>query len=124
MGRHRSFIRHWRLFRGLKQREVIEQLGEIKAAQGSREKFPTTEASLSRVESGDQNFNMALLYALAEVFEVDDPGILLTVNPYTGVLPMLRALDGLSPAQQEAALKIIEVMRSPDTEVAESRASG
>ena len=108
----------------MKQREVIEQLDGIKASQGTREKFPTTEASLSRVESGDQNFNMALLYALAEVFDVDDPGILLTVNPFTGVLPVLRALDGLSPAQQEAALKIIEVMRAPHTEVTESTATG
>lgn len=123
MGKHRSFIRHWRMFRGLKQREVIERLGEIKAAQHSREKFPMTEASLSRVESGEQNFNMALLSALAEVFEVEDPGTLLTVNPFTGVLPILRVLDGLTPAQQEAALKIIEVMRSPDTERTESRAA-
>jgi hypothetical protein len=110
------------MFREMKQREVIERLADIKAKQGTREKFPATEASLSRVESGDQNFNMALLSALAEVFEVDEPGTLLTVNPYTGVLPVLRALDGLTEAQQEAALKIIEVMRSPETERTESKA--
>lgn len=111
MGKHRSFIRHWRTYKNMKQREVIERLSEIKAASGSRESFPTTEASLSRVESGDQNFNMALVAALAEVFEVDDPRDLLTVNPFKGTLSVMRALDELSDVQQDAALRVIQAMR-------------
>jgi transcriptional regulator with XRE-family HTH domain len=113
MGKHRSFIKNWRLFRGMKQREVIERLTVIRESQGLREKFPTTEASLSRVEAGDQNFNMALLSALAEVFEVESPGDLLTVNPFAGTLSVIRALEQLSPVQQEAALRVIEAMRTP-----------
>jgi transcriptional regulator with XRE-family HTH domain len=122
MGKHRSFIRHWRLFRNLKQGEVVERLAQIKEAQGTREKFPATEASLSRVESGDQNFNMALLSALAEVLDVDDPGDLLIVNPFAGTLSVIRALGALSPVQQEAALKVIEAMRTPATDANDSSA--
>lgn len=112
MGKHRSYIRHWRKFRALTQREVIERLGEIKNRENSREKFPTTEASLSRVEQGSQNFNMALLAALAEVFEVEDPRDLLVVNPFAGTLGVMRAIEGLTQSRAEAALKVIEAMRS------------
>lgn len=78
-----------------------------------REKFPTTEASLSRVEKGEQNFNMALLTALAEVLRADEPGHLLTVNPFAGTLSLVNSLERLSPIQQETALKVIEAIRSP-----------
>lgn len=111
MSKHRSYIAHWRKFRGMTQRQVIEKLAEIRDREGSREKFPTTEASLSRVEGGSQNFNMALLSALAEVLDAADPRDLLTVNPFKGTLDVIRALEQLSPVQREAALKVIEAMR-------------
>lgn len=129
MGKYRSYIRHWRLYRGLKQGQVIEKLSEIKT-RSKGESLPATEASLSRIEGGSQNFNMALLAALAEIYEVANPHDLLTVNPFKGTLSIMRALDGLSEVQQDAALKVIEAMRSsnpdpaPDeskTEVAESK---
>lgn len=116
MGKHRSFIRHWRTFKEMKLWQVVDRLAEIKAASGSREKFPATEASLSRVESGDQNFNMALLSALAEVFEVNDPRDLLTVNPFKGTISVMRALDELSDVQQDAALRVIQAMREGSRE--------
>lgn len=112
MSNHRSFIRQWRTYKGLKLRQVVERLSEIKEASGSREKFPTTEASLSRIEAGGQNFNMALLAALAEVFEVEDPRDLLTVNPFKGTLSVLAALEALTETQQEAALTVIQAMRA------------
>lgn len=113
METHRSFIAHWRKARGLTQREVIDKLAAIKAREGTSEKFPTTEASLSRVEKGKQNFNMALLRALAEVLGADEPGHLLTINPFAGTLSIIHALEKLNPIQQEAAMKIIEAMRTP-----------
>lgn len=116
MSSHRSFIAHWRKFRGLTQSQVIEQLAAIKERDGGSEKFPTTEASLSRVEKGKQNFNMALLGALAEVLRVDEPGHLLTVNPFEGTLSVMIALEKLNPIQQEAALKVIEAMRGSPAE--------
>ncbi|MDH7638932.1 hypothetical protein [Sphingomonas oryzagri] len=112
MGKHRSFIRHWRTYKGMKLWQVVDRLSEIKAASGSREKFPTTEASLSRIEAGGQNFNMALLSALAEVFEVEDPRDLLTVNPFKGTISVLSALEALNDTQQEAALAVIQAMRT------------
>lgn len=111
MGKHRSFIRHWRLYRKMTQSQVIERLAEIKT-RATGESLPATEASLSRVESGSQNFNMALLAALAEIFDVDDPRDLLTVNPFKGTISVLRALDELSEVQQDAALQVIEAMRN------------
>lgn len=95
------------------QREVVDKLAAIKAREGTNEKFPTTEASLSRIEKGEQNFNMALLRALAEVLGADEPGHLLTVNPFAGTLSVIHALEKLNPIQQEAAMKIIEAMRTP-----------
>ncbi len=112
MEKHRSFIKNWRVYRGLKQREVIERLDAIRARDGARERFPATEASLSRVEAGAQNFNMALLAALAEVFEVEDPRDLLSLNPFAGTISLIRAAEQLNPVQLDAALKVIEAMRS------------
>jgi transcriptional regulator with XRE-family HTH domain len=112
MGKHRSFIRHWRTFKGMTQKDVIGHLSEIKQRTSTREKFPATEASLSRIEAGDQNFNMALLAALAEVFDANDPRDLLTVNPFKGTLSVLAALEDLNEVQQEAALSVIQAMRS------------
>lgn len=111
MASHRSYIAHWRKFRGFTQREVIDKLAAIRERDRAAEKFPTTEASLSRVEKGKQNFNMALLGALAEVLGAEEPGHLLTVNPFEGTLSVMRALDNLNPIQQEAALKVIEALR-------------
>ena len=111
MSKYRSFIKNWRLYRGLKQREVIERLEAIRERDGAREKFPTTEASLSRVEAGDQNFNMALLSALAEVLECANPADLLNVNPFKGTLSLIRAAEGLNDVQLDAALKVIQAMR-------------
>lgn len=113
MANYKSYIALWRKVRGLTQRQVVDQLTAIKERDGMREKFPTTEASLSRVEKGEQNFSMALLTALAEVLGAEQPGHLLTVNPFEGTLSLVNSLERLSPIQQEAALKVIEALRSP-----------
>lgn len=113
MANYKSYIALWRKVRGLTQREVVDHLTAIKERDGMREKFPTTEASLSRVEKGEQNFNMALLTALAEVLGAEKPGHLLTVNPFEGTLSLVNSLERLSPIQQEAALKVIEALRTP-----------
>lgn len=113
MARFKNYVALWRKVRGLTQGEVVDRLAAIKDREAVREKFPTTAASLSRVENGEQNFNMALLNALAEVLEAEEPGHLLTVNPFAGTLSLVNALERLSPIQQEAALKVIEALRAP-----------
>lgn len=90
---------------------MVDALAAIRDREGTSEKFPTTEASLSRVEKGEQNFNMALLRALAEVLGADEPGHLLTVNPFAGTLSVIKALENLNEIQREAALKVIDAMR-------------
>jgi transcriptional regulator with XRE-family HTH domain len=118
MGKHESYIAQWRAFRGLKQREVIERLAELQAENPS-EKFPTTEASLSRVENGTQNFSMRLLGALAHVLGAERPGDLLNVNPFKGTLSAIHALERLTDVQREAALKVLEAMFPPPAPSAE-----
>jgi transcriptional regulator with XRE-family HTH domain len=111
MGHHRNFIRHWRKYRNLTQAQVVDKLEQFRDRSTSSERIAITEASLSRIEAGTQNFSMAVLAALAEILEADQPGELLVTNPFAGTLSVMRALDGLSPVQQDAALKVIEAMR-------------
>ena len=81
--KHKSYIREWRQHRGYTQKEVIDRLRELAGGdQPDPElRVPTTEASLSRIETGTQNFSMATLEALAVVLGADDAGDLLNKNP-------------------------------------------
>lgn len=107
--KHKSYIAQWRAFRGLKQREVIEKLIEI-AANDPTLKIPKTEASLSRIEQGEQNFTVALLAALALVFDVAEPGDLLSRNPFEGMAKVISLIDRLGPEQKERAADVLEAM--------------
>lgn len=123
MGKHHSQLARWRAYRGMKQRQVVERLAAIQA-KNPGEKFPTTEASLSRVENGSQNFSMNLLSALAEIYEVEQPGDLLTINPFAGTLKVIRAMEGLSETQRDAAMKVIEAMFPPADKPAPDESDG
>lgn len=83
--KYKSYIAEWRKKRGLTQAQVLDRLREMAGDPKPNDKalnIPTTGASLSRIETGIQNFNMATLAALAEILEVDEPGWLLTRNPF------------------------------------------
>jgi transcriptional regulator with XRE-family HTH domain len=81
--KHKNYIREWRKKAGYTQKEVIDRLREM--ANGEQAdpdlRIPQTEASLSRIEGGTQNFSMATLAALAVVLGADEPGWLLDRNP-------------------------------------------
>lgn len=85
MGRkHKNYIREWRKKAELSQKQVIGRLAELVGDQQPDDpalRVPTTEASLSRIENGKQNFTMATLEALAEVLGAEEPGWLLDRNP-------------------------------------------
>jgi transcriptional regulator with XRE-family HTH domain len=81
--KHKSYIREWRQHRRYTQKDVIDRLRELAGGDqiDPTLRIPQTEASLSRIESGTQNFSMATLEALAIVLDVDETGDLLKVNP-------------------------------------------
>lgn len=111
MGRkHKSYIREWRQKKGYTQKQVVEQLAERAGdtpAEDPTLRIPRTEASLSRIESGKQNFTMATLEALAEVLEADEPGWLLDRNPLKAgeVISMIERLTDDQAAQAAAVLR-------------------
>ena len=90
MGRNKSrvgranFIQAWRKHRKMTQRQVCEQLEFMLADReldaDTRRKMPTTTASLSRIEGGEQPYSQGVLEALAEVYGVE-PGWLLDRDP-------------------------------------------
>jgi transcriptional regulator with XRE-family HTH domain len=81
--KHKNYVREWRKKAGYTQKEVIDRLRELAGGeQGEPDlRIPQTEASLSRIENGSQNFSMATLEALAVVLGADEAGWLLDRNP-------------------------------------------
>jgi transcriptional regulator with XRE-family HTH domain len=81
--KHKSYIREWRQFRGYTQKELIDRLRELAGGDqiDPTLRIPQTEASLSRIEGGTQNFSVATLEALAVALNVEETGDLLKVNP-------------------------------------------
>lgn len=64
---HRSYIREWRLDRGLTLERLAERVGK-------------THATLSRIERGKQPYTQPLLEAIADALQTD-PASLLMRNP-------------------------------------------
>lgn len=105
-----NFVKEWRKHRGLTQKQLIARLieltGEDQDAAFLEARVPTTEASLSRIENGHQNFNMAMLQALADALNVDQPGWLLDRNPLKSaeVVDFVGRLDAKQQEQASAVL--------------------
>lgn len=108
--KHKSYIKEWRDFRGYTQKQVIERLAVV-AGEGTPEdpelQIPKTEASLSRIENGRQNFKISLLEALAAALDVPEPGWLLSRNPTKAgeVVSIIDRLDDKQAAQAASVLK-------------------
>jgi transcriptional regulator with XRE-family HTH domain len=82
--KHNNYVKEWRQKRELTQKELVDRL--ILLAGDHRPddpalRIPTTEASLSRIENGKQNFSIGTLEAIAAALDVDEPGWLLDRNP-------------------------------------------
>jgi transcriptional regulator with XRE-family HTH domain len=110
--RYSNYIREWRQKNGLSQKALVARLIEL-CGEGTPDdpelRIPTTEASLSRIENGKQNFNMATLHALADALGAEEPGWLLTRNPMKEgeVVPLF---NHLTPEEQERARAVILAM--------------
>lgn len=107
-----NYIKEWRQFRKLSQRELVARLIELGNG-GTPEdpelRIPTTEASLSRIENGKQNFNMATLQAIADALDVSEPGWLLDRNPTKGA-EVVNLWDRLTENDQVKARAVLEAM--------------
>ncbi len=107
-----NYIREWRRKAGYSQKELAARMAEIAgdvAPDDPDLRIPTTEASLSRIENGKQNFNMATLQALAKVLDVDEPGWLLSRNPFKGA-EIISLWDRLDSSDQAKARSVLEAM--------------
>ena len=107
--KHKSYIREWRKKRGYTQKVLLARLAELSGDGPTDDpslKIPTTEASLSRIEAGKQNFSMATLEALAVALDVEEPGWLLSRNPNKEgiVISFLEKLDEQQARQAETVL--------------------
>lgn len=113
--RYPNYIREWRRKAGLSQKQLVARLIELGGERQPDDpelRIPTTEASLSRIENGKQNFNMATLYALADALGADQPGWLLTRNP-TKEGKVVPLFDGLTPDEEERARAVLAAMFPP-----------
>lgn len=107
-----SYIREWRKFRGFTQEQVLGRLAEIAGDPQPNEEalaIPLTGASLSRIENGKQNFSMATLTAIAKALDVEEPGWLLSRNPFKAG-EVVSFFDRLDEKQSERAVAVLEAM--------------
>jgi transcriptional regulator with XRE-family HTH domain len=111
-GKYANYVKEWRQHAKLSQKELVARLVEL-AGEGTPDdpelRIPTTEASLSRIENGKQNFNMATLQALAKALDVDEPGWLLDRKPGPGAV-VIDIWDHLSIDDQERARVVLTAM--------------
>lgn len=63
MADRRIYLREWRLKKHLTQAQVVASLQSFDDPQ-----LPTTEASLSRIETGKQPYSQRILEALADIY--------------------------------------------------------
>lgn len=110
--KYHSYIKEWRKKANLSQKEVVARLIEKSGGATPDDpelRIPTTEASLSRIENGKQNWNAATLYALAEILGAENPGWLLSRNPSkAGVVVDL--YESLDEEDQTRARAVLEAM--------------
>ncbi len=110
-GMYRNYIREWRKSRGLTLEQLAARLVELnngEAPDDSGLRIPTTGASLSRIEHGKQNFNIATIHAIADALQVEEPGWLLSRKPGHG--EVVDFVEKLSEKQQKQAKAMLEVM--------------
>lgn len=100
----RTYLREWRKKTDLTQRQVVERLSLY-----DDPLLPQTEASLSRLENGKQQYSQRILEALAHVYDCE-PHELLSRNPLIDnqVIDMVAKLDARRQAQIAAFIQTLE----------------
>lgn len=104
MSTGRIYLKEWRKFRHLIQRQVVERL-ELH----DDDLLPATEASLSRLENGRQPYSQRVLEALGEIYSCE-PSDLLGRNPFKEgeLIDLVSILD---ERQREQAKAVLEALR-------------
>jgi transcriptional regulator with XRE-family HTH domain len=111
--KHRNYVKEWRKKRELTQKELVDRLAMLAGEHEPDDpalRIPTTEASLSRIENGKQNFSMGTLEALAIALDVDEPGWLLDRNPFKEGNVVNLADYKLTPEQEVQAKSVLDAM--------------
>ncbi len=112
--KHKNYIREWRKANGdLTQRQVLARLAEMSGEYPPDDpalRVPTTEASLSRIENGKQNFTIGTLEALAAALGVEEAGWLLSRNPLKEGQVVNMDDYRLTPEQQAQAKAVLDAM--------------
>lgn len=104
MQERRVYFREWRKKHHLTQAQVVARLSSF-----DDDKLPTTEASLSRLETGKQQYTERVLLALADIYKCE-PHELIGRNPLVGgaVIDMVAKLDARRQAQVAAFIAATE----------------
>jgi transcriptional regulator with XRE-family HTH domain len=97
--RRRHFIQQWRKYRGLSQAELAE-------------KIASSEANLSRLETGKQDYTQGMLEAIAAALETDVAS-LLTRDPKDGE-PIWDIMDRATAAQRRQIVEIAKTITKPE----------
>jgi transcriptional regulator with XRE-family HTH domain len=94
-GPRRTFIREWRVVRGLTLERLADRIG-------------TTHASLSRIERGMQPYSQPILEGLATALQTDVASLLIR-NPLDGEAPW-SIWDSLKPEQRRQAIRLMKAL--------------
>lgn len=110
--KYQNYIKEWRKAKGFTQKQLLSRLvelvGEVQPDDPEL-RIPLTEASLSRIENGKQNFSMATLRALADALDAAEPGHLLDRNPLKEG-KVISMVERLSQRDLERAAAVLEAM--------------
>lgn len=103
MSERRLYLREWRIFRNLTQKQVVDRLDSL-----NDDKLPTTEASLSRLETGKQPYSQRILEALADIYGIE-PGDLIGRDPNKEG-QVIDMWSGLNETQRRQASVILQAL--------------
>lgn len=70
-----TFVRQWRMHRGVSQEELAERVGRYLAERGSDRGY--THASIGRIENGKMAYTQPVLEAIAEALQTDVASLLI-----------------------------------------------
>lgn len=99
----RTFLRHWREFRGLNQDQAAERIG-------------IDRSQLSRIENGKSPYNQAFLEAAAYAYRCD-PADLLMRNPLdeSAIWALMDAVRNATTEKQKQISAVIETLLKTGT---------
>lgn len=99
----KTFIREWRKFHNLTLQKLADRLEAMHGIQ-------TTAATLSRTETGLQEYTQQLLEALAEALQCDPADLLM--RPPGSEDDIRLVWSELTPENQRKAMDIIKVLKA------------